>query len=140
MEQSMIIHTSQVDLAATFHEPDEGVNKELLMCDGSWPIIIICHGFIGSRVGVNRLFVKAARHLSALGFMVLRFDYGGCGESTGDYGMSGMDELITQTRSILDYVTSIDGVDPNRISFFKQITHFPHKRLSVNYCKLQAIG
>ncbi|TCZ80989.1 alpha/beta fold hydrolase [Paenibacillus albiflavus] len=114
MEHSITIHSPQAQLAATLHIP-EHESKDLLVQNGSWPIIIICHGFIGTRIGVNRLFVKAARHLSSLGFKVLRFDYGGCGESTGDYGASGLDELIIQTRSVLDYAISLEHVDPDRV-------------------------
>ena len=53
--------------------------------DKQVPVVIICHGFIGSKVGQHRIFVKTARELCRAGFAVLRFDYSGCGESTGEY-------------------------------------------------------
>jgi len=80
-----------------------------------FPIVVICHGFIGNRIGTDRLFVEAAEQLTQAGFLVLRFDYGGCGESSGDYGNGGLDLLIEQTRTVLDYAASLDLVDQDRI-------------------------
>ncbi|WP_445490897.1 alpha/beta hydrolase [Niallia sp. 03133] len=69
--------------------------------------IIICHGLIGSRIGVDRLFVKAGHHLTEEDYIVYRFDYSGCGESTGIYGNYSMPELLEQTKAIVDYVSSL---------------------------------
>jgi len=116
MEHHITIRSPRAELAATLHYPDVcGAEPAAANNNGTWPIVIICHGFIGSRVGVNRLFVKAARKLASVGFMVLRFDYGGCGESTGDYGAGGMNALIEETRSAIDYALSLDCVDPSRV-------------------------
>jgi len=48
--------------------------------------------------------------------MVLRFDYGGCGESSGEYGELGLDAMIEQTRTVLDYGLDIENVDPTRVT------------------------
>ncbi|PLR80774.1 alpha/beta hydrolase [Bacillus canaveralius] len=69
----------------------------------SYPLVIICHGFTGSRIGVDRLFVKTAQHLNLDQCAVLRFDYAGCGESSGEYGKNGFCELIEQTEAVIDY-------------------------------------
>jgi dipeptidyl aminopeptidase/acylaminoacyl peptidase len=114
MEHHIIIHSEEAELAATLHYPTTEAKAFKHGCE-RWPLIIICHGFIGSRIGVDRLFVEAAREFSGKGFLVLRFDYGGCGESTGDYGAGGMDVLIEQTRRVLDYACSIDCVDLSRV-------------------------
>jgi uncharacterized protein len=81
-----------------------------------YPLVIICHGFTGSRIGVDRLFVKAADHLTGEGYLVLRFDYSGCGESPGDYGKSGLDELVDQTFSVIDFAEKLEFADPMSIS------------------------
>ncbi|MFH5184497.1 alpha/beta hydrolase [Paenibacillus sp. TAB 01] len=107
MEHHITIQSGQEELTATLHYPAS--------TDSRNPIIIIAHGFIGSRVGVDRLFIKAAREFSELGYMVLRFDYAGCGESTGEYGSGGLDAMIDQTRRVIDYALEIDCVDPNRV-------------------------
>jgi pimeloyl-ACP methyl ester carboxylesterase len=114
MEHHITINSGEVELAATLHYPTHGQHS---VKSGSerWPLLIICHGFVGNRIGVDRLFVKAARDFSAKGFLVLRFDYGGCGESTGEYGDGGLDVMVEQTRTILDYATQLDFVDHSRI-------------------------
>ncbi|NGQ96747.1 alpha/beta hydrolase [Brevibacillus sp. SYP-B805] len=108
MERQIRIPAGQVQLAGTLHAP-EGKNRHPV------PLIIICHGFIGSRIGVNRLFVQAAREFAANGCMVLRFDYGGCGESTGQYGDQRFEELIRQTVHVIRYAENLKGVDPAQL-------------------------
>ncbi|QNK56594.1 alpha/beta hydrolase [Paenibacillus sp. PAMC21692] len=110
MEKQLTLKHGDLDLQATLHYPTRGHQL-----DEKRQAIVICHGFIGSRVGVDRLFVKAARELAAQGSYVLRFDYGGCGESNGDYGALGFNAMIDQTRTAIDYVYGMDCVDPSRI-------------------------
>lgn len=112
MERTLRIPSGDIFLAATLHEPDGSARQT----SQKHPLVIICHGFIGSRIGVDRLFVKAARELTANGFAVLRFDYGGCGESDGDYGAGGLDVLLSQTRDVLDYAFALESIDPARVS------------------------
>ncbi|ANE47831.1 permease [Paenibacillus swuensis] len=112
MERSLSIQSEGIHLAATLHYPKTKVDRR----ECRWPLIIICHGFIGNRIGVDRLFVKAARSLADNGSMVLRFDYGGCGESEGDYGSGGIETLIAQTRDVINYGLTMDCVDPNQVT------------------------
>ncbi|MBD2845722.1 alpha/beta hydrolase [Paenibacillus sp. IB182496] len=112
MERHFHIRSAPWELAATLHYPPE---REDGRAHERLPAVVICHGFLGSRIGENRLFVKAARYLSGLGYMVLRFDYAGCGESEGEYGEGGLDALVEQTRLALDYALDIDLVDPERV-------------------------
>ncbi|ANY65676.1 permease [Paenibacillus sp. BIHB 4019] len=111
MEKHLVLRHEGLELAATLHYPTDEKKND----DCKRQAIIICHGFVGSRIGVDRLFVKAARALAAQGSYVLRFDYGGCGESNGDYGSLGFDSMVDQTRTALDYITSMECVDPRRI-------------------------
>ncbi|SDC52582.1 hypothetical protein SAMN02799630_00105 [Paenibacillus sp. UNCCL117] len=115
MEHHITIQSGSIELAATLHYPALGTGTDESRSDKRLPIVIVAHGFIGSRIGVDRLFVLAARDLAQHGYMVLRFDYGGCGESTGEYGEGGLDALIDQTRSVIDYALGIDCVDPQRV-------------------------
>ncbi|MBO9610252.1 MAG: alpha/beta fold hydrolase [Paenibacillaceae bacterium] len=106
------------ELSAVLHYPKQarGGKGESGSC--RWPLIVVCHGFVGNKIGENRLFVKAARAFSEAGFLVIRFDYAGCGESTGEYGGEGggLDAMIGQTQRVLDYGLGLDCVDANRVT------------------------
>ncbi|WP_274361263.1 alpha/beta hydrolase [Paenibacillus thermotolerans] len=113
MERHIQFQFGKINIAATLHYPGgellESGNPRL-------PVVVVCHGFAGNRIGQERLFVKAARELADQGYVVLRFDYAGCGESTGDYGASGLQHMIDQTRYVLDYALDLDFVDPTRVT------------------------
>ncbi|RED63065.1 alpha/beta hydrolase family protein [Cohnella lupini] len=112
MEKPFTIRHEDLTLTATIHYPaKDGACSEKKM-----PLVVICHGFVGSRIGVDRLFLLASRMLADKGFLVIRFDYAGCGESEGIYGQHGLDSMIAQTRSVLDYGLSLDCVDPLRVT------------------------
>ena len=61
----------------------------------SGPLVIVCHGFTGSKEGGGRA-LEMGENLSCLGFNVLLFDFTGCGLSEGSL------EDITLTRQIED--------------------------------------
>ncbi|PAD73423.1 alpha/beta hydrolase family protein [Paenibacillus campinasensis] len=115
MERQITIRHNQEEMTATIHYPAAEGSEKTGRCSRS-PLVVICHGFVGSRIGVDRLFVKTARQLSAEGYMVIRFDYIGCGESSGSYGSEGLESMIAQTRSVLDYGVSCADVDPTRVT------------------------
>ncbi|WP_134685926.1 alpha/beta hydrolase [Brevibacillus migulae] len=110
MEKHVQIPVTIGSLAATLHVPDRQGSVH-----HKWPLIIICHGFVGSRIGVDRLFVQAGRSFSAQDFMVLRFDYAGCGESEGDYGTYPFPDLVEQTIQVIDFAEQLPEVDPDQI-------------------------
>ncbi|AJY77559.1 alpha/beta hydrolase family protein [Paenibacillus beijingensis] len=111
MERQLVLRHGDLELTATLHYPfgDNAANEE------KKGAVLICHGFVGNRIGVDRLFVKTARAIASKGRFVLRFDYGGCGESSGDYGALGFSSMIDQTRTALDYLLGMDCVDPSRV-------------------------
>ena len=110
METTFRIDNGKWELAATYHRPQTAELTEPL------PLVIICHGFVGSRIGVDRLFVKAARQWTEAGYAVLRFDYAGCGESEGDYGAGGLNAMVEQTRLVLDYASSLGEIKQDEIT------------------------
>lgn len=109
MEQILKIQSGPIKLVATLHIPEDKLRS------GKVPLVIICHGFVGSRIGVNRLFVKASRNFAAQGFAVLRFDFEGCGESPGEYGSYSLERFIQQTMDVIDFGASLEFVDQNQI-------------------------
>ncbi|WP_027085843.1 alpha/beta hydrolase family protein [Cohnella panacarvi] len=112
MEKPITIRHEDIPLTATIHYPTKDEHRS----DSKVPLVVICHGFVGNRIGVDRLFVLASRQLAHNGYLVIRFDYAGCGESGGVYGEHGIDSMIAQTRSVLDYALSLDIVDPLRVT------------------------
>jgi len=115
MERSIVIRHNHQELTASIHYPCKE-KASSGRCKDRVPMAVICHGFVGSRIGVDRIFVKAARELAEEGYLVIRFDYIGCGESSGNYGSEDMESLISQTKAVLDYGLSASDVDPTRVT------------------------
>ncbi|WP_223068845.1 alpha/beta hydrolase family protein [Paenibacillus caui] len=115
MERQISIQHGKETIAASIHYPAGNVRKEG-RCKNRVPLVLICHGFVGSRIGVDRLFVKTARELASSGYLVVRFDYIGCGESSGDYGREGIESMISQTKAVLDYGMSACDIDPTQVT------------------------
>ncbi|ANS73186.1 permease [Paenibacillus yonginensis] len=115
MERQITIKVGQETIAASLHYPAESALKEG-RCKNRVPLALICHGFVGSRIGVDRLFVTTARELADAGYLVIRFDYLGCGESTGSYGREGLASMVAQTKAVLDYGISCGDVDPTQVT------------------------
>lgn len=82
---------------------------------GSVPGILILPGFADTAVGPHNLHVCMARALSQAGYVVLRFDYRGQGESDGDFrqftGISGLDDAY----AALDALCRQPAVDASRL-------------------------
>ncbi|MGQ9782272.1 MAG: alpha/beta hydrolase [Nitrososphaeria archaeon] len=72
------------------------------------PAIIFCHGFTGHRIESHRLFVIAAREFCKRGFVVLRFDFRGSGESEGSF------DSMTISREVEDLENALDWVHGRR--------------------------
>ncbi|MFC0473348.1 alpha/beta hydrolase family protein [Halalkalibacter kiskunsagensis] len=79
------------------------------------PAVLFVHGFVGSKVGAHRLFVKAAQALTEAGYISFRFDFGGCGESDGDYRDVTVSKQMNELKEAITYVSQLDHVDPEQI-------------------------
>jgi len=85
-----------------FPNKDEKIAGMLHIPEGTpAPAAIFCHGFTGNRVESHRLFVHAARELCNRGFVTLRFDFRGSGESEGLF------ESMTISEEMSDLVTAL---------------------------------
>ncbi len=84
----------------------QGLSLAALLCHGKdessfksrsveKPVIIVCHGFTGSKEGSGRA-VAMAEKLALSGFSTLLFDFAGCGQSEGQW------ENITLSGQISD--------------------------------------
>ncbi|MED1601385.1 MULTISPECIES: alpha/beta hydrolase family protein [Alkalihalophilus] len=103
------IPAGEYHLSAAIHTPEQLFEKEA-------PALIFIHGFVGNKIGEHRMFVKAARYFSSLGYICVRFDFSGCGESNGHYKDVTVTKKVDELKSVISYTMELEGVDPNRIS------------------------
>ncbi|MBA4387918.1 MAG: hypothetical protein C0404_08045 [Verrucomicrobia bacterium] len=64
--------------------------------------VVFLNGWPGSRIGPHRMFVTAARQLTADGFCCLRFDFGGRGESDGLAAEATIRSMVADTRCAIN--------------------------------------
>ncbi|MEK5038093.1 alpha/beta hydrolase family protein [Sporosarcina sp. FSL K6-3457] len=106
--QSIVVHAGQANLSGVLHLPERVGQRKV-------PLIVLVHGFIGSKVGEHRLFVKAARYFTDKGYAVFRFDFSGCGESDGDYADVTVTKQLREVQAVLNVVSKLPQVDANNI-------------------------
>jgi pimeloyl-ACP methyl ester carboxylesterase len=74
------------------------------------PAIVCLNAGIIHRVGPNRLYVKMAGTLAAMGFVVLRFDFSGIGDSpVRDDTLPFRQSAISETQEAMDYLGATRG-------------------------------
>jgi hypothetical protein len=81
---------------------------------GKRPAFIVLHGF-GSNMNAGNVLGPCAM-LGELGYVTLRFDMPGCGESEGERGRLICLEQVAATRAALDTLAGHPSVDPERIA------------------------
>ncbi|MEH2360884.1 alpha/beta hydrolase [Nostoc sp.] len=85
------------------------------------PCLIACHGFVGTKYGGSRRFlVDFARYAVKHNLSVFRFDFSGCGDSEGDFVDLTIDSELEDLEAAIDVVSTIAGVDPQKIGVFGQ--------------------
>lgn len=82
------------------------------------PAVLICHGLGGNKIGKHRAYVKLAEALASAGIAALRIDFRGLGDSEGDFSETTPKTKIEDALAALNYLSSHEGVDPNRIGIF----------------------
>jgi pimeloyl-ACP methyl ester carboxylesterase len=106
-EERVTFKSDGLTLAGIVHLPD-GVR------DGERrPAFIVLHGF-GSNMGAGNVLGPCAM-LGELGYVTLRFDMPGCGESEGERGRLICLEQVAATRAALGMLAAHRSVDPGHI-------------------------
>jgi pimeloyl-ACP methyl ester carboxylesterase len=77
------------------------------------PAIIMMHGFGANKNGGPEWVCK---QFEAWGYVALRFDYRGCGESEGERGRVIPLEEVSDARNAVTYLAGRPEVDPDRIA------------------------
>ncbi|MEM1507507.1 MAG: alpha/beta fold hydrolase [Candidatus Bathyarchaeia archaeon] len=91
------------------HKPDNIKPHEKV------PGIVMFHGFTGNRSEAHRLFVQIARGLSSYGFIVLRFDFRGSGDSDGDFEDMTLPEEVSDAERAVTFLLRQRNVDGERV-------------------------
>lgn len=88
----------------TYPPETERVNK--------LPVIMLLNAGLLHRVGPNRLYVKMARNLATLGFMVLRYDFSGIGDSpVRSDNLPFLERWVNELLEAMDYLQVTRGID-----------------------------
>jgi len=82
---------------------------------GQTPAILMVHGFAGNKVGRYRAYVEMAERLCRLGYVVLRFDMRGCGDSEGHLLDVTMESMVEDIQAALHFLSYYPLVNPERI-------------------------
>lgn len=96
-------------IIGVLHKPDKIKPHEKV------PGIVMFHGFTGNKSEAHRLFVHIARGLSSRGFMVLRFDFRGSGDSDGDFEDMTLPEEVSDAERAITFVLRQRNVDREKI-------------------------
>ena len=107
-ETAVTIPSAGFKLSGVVHVPDDvrpGERRAAFM---------VLHGFGSNKSSSNTM--EPTRILNGMGYVVLRFDMRGCGESEGERGNLICLEQVEDTSSALTFLTKHPAVDPNRIA------------------------
>jgi dipeptidyl aminopeptidase/acylaminoacyl peptidase len=80
------------------------------------PAFLALHGFGSNKQ--SELTRTVTRLFTSLGYLALRFDMRGCGESEGERGRVICMEQVEDTRSALEFLSKHENVDAKRIGVF----------------------
>jgi uncharacterized protein len=75
---------------------------------------LVLHGFGSNKTSSNTM--QPTKVLRDLGYVVLRFDMRGCGDSEGEFGRVICLEQVEDTRNALTFLAQHPAVDPHRIA------------------------
>ena len=83
-----------------------------LAAGGKPPAVILLNQGLIHRVGSNRLSVRLARRLAGMGFVVLRFDFSGVGDSIARAdNLSRQTRWVQETQDAMDYLREAKGIE-----------------------------
>jgi hypothetical protein len=78
------------------------------------PAFVVLHGFGGNKDGQGQAVV--AKQFAQWGYVTLRIDFRGCGESEGEHGRIICLDQVADTRNAISYMSTRPEVDPERIA------------------------
>ena len=106
-EEHVTFESDGLTLCGILHVPDGMERGERR------PAFLVLHGFGGNKTSDN--CVRPCRMLTDLGYVTLRFDMRGCGESDGEFGRIICLEQVEDTKAAHAWLSGRPEVDPERI-------------------------
>jgi alpha-beta hydrolase superfamily lysophospholipase len=110
MEERVHFTSSGLQIAGVVHVP-EGLRPS-----EHRPAFLVLHGFGSNKDSGTS--ITTARLFASLGYVALRFDMRGCGESEGKRGRVICLEQVEDTKSALTYLAGRAEIDSHRIAVF----------------------
>lgn len=107
MQKAVEIKSRGLTLRGMLHTPD--------MISRKIPVVCFFHGFSGNKMEPHFIFVKLSRRLEKLGIASVRFDFGGSGESDGEFKDMTLSKELEDAKAILDFVKSQEFTDTGKI-------------------------
>jgi cephalosporin-C deacetylase-like acetyl esterase len=107
LQQPFPFLSDGLKLSGIVHVPDD------LKPGERRPAIIMMHGFGANKNGGPEW---ACRQFESWGYVALRFDYRGCGESEGERGRVIAMEEVSDARNAVTAMAARPDVDPKRIA------------------------
>jgi fermentation-respiration switch protein FrsA (DUF1100 family) len=106
-EEAVTFPSAGLKLSGVVHVPDG------LRPSERRGAFLVLHGFGSNKTSSNTM--QPTKVLSELGYVVLRFDMRGCGDSEGEFGRVICLEQVEDTRNALSFLAQHPAVDPARI-------------------------
>jgi len=106
-QEPVTVPSDGLSLSGVVHKPHD------LKAGERRPAVLILHGFGGHKDGPQQRW--SSNQFAAWGYIVLRLDYRGCGDSEGKRGWVLPMEQVSDTRNAMSYLASRPDVDPERI-------------------------
>ena len=107
MREEAVLFGKTRSLVGIITDPHPVVNAH------NHPAIVLLNAGVLHRVGPNRLYVKIARTLASAGFVVLRFDLSGIGDSKArrdNLPLSFDKSAVSDAQEAMDFLTTARGV------------------------------
>jgi alpha-beta hydrolase superfamily lysophospholipase len=108
MESRVTFKSDGLNLSGIVHTPPD------LRAGERRAVFLVLHGFGGNKEGHGQIVI--AEQLAKWGYVTMRFDYRGCGESEGERGRILCLDQVADTSNAVTYMASRPEVDPKRIA------------------------